>query len=494
MNVYIENDYISLSKKLASIIVAGIINKPNLSVAFPTGNTPMGFYKELSRIASKNKIDFSKLKVYELDEFVGVSKKDKRSNYLYFEKNILKPLKIKKANFKYFENRKSFKKFEKEIDVMILGLGKNGHIAYNEPGSSFYSKTREVALATSTKKTLLKQFKKATSKAYTIGISNIMNAKKIFLIANGKDKQEAIGNLLYGNINKNFPASFLRLHPDFNLIVDRDAIESLDEYKIRRSSFLFLDKQKLSKNKNIIVISPHPDDSAISCGGTLAKLSKDNKIYTFVLTSGWRALLNPPVSPFKKGRVYYKNPPLIPLFQRGKFSRIKEAKKEAKILGAIPSFFNLQFYDNPKTNFISDIKKVFKNIAKIKPDVILLPNKNDIHPTHRKSNFICLSAIFKYLKKYKASLDLWYYETPWGIFANNEFNASVLIDKRNLNTKLSAIFAHKSQISRNRYDIFAKEIAMVRAKIVNEQYLAGMGKQIKSKIEFLECFNIVKIS
>jgi len=213
MQIIKTKNYKELSEKAFKIISKEIKKKPNSKIGFATGKTPIELYKKLA----KSKINFSKIKAFNLDEYYPIKKTNKKSFYYYMQKRIIKPLKISK----YFllngednpkEQIKNYKKFIKKPDIIILGIGKNSHIAFNEPNSKPNSKTRLINLIH--KKT----------KAITIGISEIITAKKIILITSGKNKTKAIKHLIQDKPNSKYPATFLKKHKNFIVIVDETAL------------------------------------------------------------------------------------------------------------------------------------------------------------------------------------------------------------------------------------------------------------------------------
>lgn len=214
-------NYEELSKKTSEIIINEIKNKPNLKLGFATGKTPLGTYKNLVNTYKKKKVSFSKIKAFSLDEFYPIKKTDKKSYYHYLFSNLFNKINIQKENITLLDGEvKDFRKecgnYEKKIianriDLQILGIGVNGHVGFNEPGSDLKSKTRLVRL------THLK------GKGLTIGISTILKSKKIILLASGEKKAKAIQGLVKGKISKYCPASFLRKHKNILVIIDEKA-------------------------------------------------------------------------------------------------------------------------------------------------------------------------------------------------------------------------------------------------------------------------------
>jgi|APSaa5957512622_1039677.scaffolds.fasta_scaffold30510_1 glucosamine-6-phosphate deaminase len=228
MRVVKVKNYSAVSKIASDLLIDEIKSKPNLVLGLATGKTQRGFYKNLI----KSDIDFSKIKSFNLDEFYPIEKTSKKSLYFYMEKNFFNKVNIKKVNINFLRGntkdpKKESKRYEDKIkktpiDIQFLGLGTNGHIAYNEPGSKYNSRTRVVELAPSTIKD-----KKGPKKGLSMGIKTILAAKKIILLASGNDKAKAVKGLIEGKIGEGCPASFLRKHKDFTLIIDKKAASLL---------------------------------------------------------------------------------------------------------------------------------------------------------------------------------------------------------------------------------------------------------------------------
>ena len=219
MKLIKAKNYNEMSEKASEIVIKNILKKPNLAIAFATGKTPVGLYKNLVKAHKEDKINFSKVKAFNLDEYYPISKKNKESSNYYLHKKLFDKLNIPKKNITLLSSQvknwqKECSNYEKNIkkskvDLMILGVGVNGHIAFNEPGSEINSKTRLVEL----------KHKAVRKKALTIGVSTILSAKKVILLASGKKKTKAISYLIKSKPNKKYPVSFLKKHKNFTVII-----------------------------------------------------------------------------------------------------------------------------------------------------------------------------------------------------------------------------------------------------------------------------------
>ena len=236
MKIIKVKNYRQLSKKACEVLIKEINKKQNLSVGFATGKTPLGFYRYLVKEYKKGKVNFSEVRAFNLDEYYPLKRTKLGSFYFYLFKNLFNKINIKKSNIKLLNGgaknpEKECLAYEKKlrkakIDVFVLGVGINGHIAFNEPWTSFNSKTRVVDLGEVTIKNNSSFFKgKVPKKALTIGISTILKAKKIILLANGFKKSIAIKHLIRDKPNINWPVTSLKKHKDFVIIVNKGILK-----------------------------------------------------------------------------------------------------------------------------------------------------------------------------------------------------------------------------------------------------------------------------
>jgi len=223
-----------VSEKVALMIKEEIDKNPQTILGLATGKTMIPLYKEIVKLYNQGKIDFSKARTFNLDEYCGLDKNSKDSYYYFMKKHLFNKINIKDENI-FFPTR-NVKRFEKEIKnsggirLQILGVGINGHIGFNEPGSDFKSKTRVVDLTKSTRKVNSRWFfsKKAVPKqAVTMGISTILNAKKIVLVATGKDKSKIIREIFSLDSTKKIPATALNSHKNVLCFLDKSASSKL---------------------------------------------------------------------------------------------------------------------------------------------------------------------------------------------------------------------------------------------------------------------------
>ncbi len=210
------------------------INKnPEIVLGLATGSTPEPLYKKLIEAYNDSKISFSKVETFNLDEYEGIKKENEQSYYSFMNKNLFSKVDIKKENINMPPNKEEGieeyekKLNEKKIDIQLLGIGSNGHIAFNEPGTPFNTRTHKVKLAQKTIDDNSRFFDKkedVPTEAISMGLANIMEAKKIILIAIGETKAEIIKELFSNdNISEQLPASILKKHEDVTIYMDQEA-------------------------------------------------------------------------------------------------------------------------------------------------------------------------------------------------------------------------------------------------------------------------------
>ncbi len=238
MRLYKASNYNDMSRKAANLISAQIIMKPDAVLGLATGSTPIGTYKQLIDWYKKGDLDFSEIKTVNLDEYKGLGP-DNPQSYAYFMRsnffdhiNIL-PENTHIPNGLETDIEKECSWYNNEInslggvDLQLLGIGCNGHIGFNEPGIAYDSLTHCVALTEDTINANARFFDSIEDVprfAYSMGIKNIMQSKRILLIASGENKAEAIYNSFFGPITPSVPASILQLHNNVTVIADEDAL------------------------------------------------------------------------------------------------------------------------------------------------------------------------------------------------------------------------------------------------------------------------------
>ena len=230
-----------MNAEIAQLFIDTVKENPNAILGLATGSSPLGVYNNIINAYKAGEVSFKDVKTFNLDEYVGLDGTHEQS-YRYFMNHILfDHIDINKENTHVPSGTGDYEELAKEydekiaqaggIDLQILGIGSDGHIAFNEPGTPFSSLTHVAELAESTIKDNSRFFnsiEEVPTKAVTMGLASIMRAKKIVLIATGANKADAIKGLLLGLITEDLPCSILRNHPDVTIYVDRDAYSKVN--------------------------------------------------------------------------------------------------------------------------------------------------------------------------------------------------------------------------------------------------------------------------
>lgn len=232
MKVVKVNSYEEMSAYIAERIACQIKEKPQSVLGLATGSTPVGAYEKLCEMYKENKVDFSCVTTFNLDEYYPINPDDKNSYRYFMEEKLFSKVNIKKENINIpsgnapdaaLECKLYDEKLEKSggVDLQILGIGVNGHIGFNEPADTLCSGTHLTELAKETIASNSRFFKnelEVPTHAITMGIGSIMKAKSIIIAANIKDKKEAVEKVLGGNITTSCPATLLCAHRDVTLV------------------------------------------------------------------------------------------------------------------------------------------------------------------------------------------------------------------------------------------------------------------------------------
>ena len=232
MKIIKAKSYQDLSRKAANLISAQVILKPECVLGLATGSTPIGTYRQLVEWYQKDDIDFSRVTTFNLDEYVGLSPENPQSYHAFMRRNLFDHVNLASERCHVPDGcatdlARACREYDAAIaekggiDLQLLGIGGNGHIAFNEPGEAFEKDTHIVALKESTIQANQRFFASADQvprQAITMGIRLIMQARKILLIAEGTAKKQALEQALFGPISAQVPASILQLHPDLTVI------------------------------------------------------------------------------------------------------------------------------------------------------------------------------------------------------------------------------------------------------------------------------------
>ena len=242
MRIYKATDYNDMSRKAANIISAQIIMKPDCVLGLATGSSPVGTYKQLIEWYNKNDLDFSEVTSINLDEYKGLSPEDPQSYRYFMNTHLFDHVNIDKnrtfvPDGLATDPEKACAEYNANIikqggiDLQLLGIGRNGHIGFNEPSDHFENETHCVDLTETTiqaNKRFFDSEKDVPKQAYTMGIGTIMRCRKILVVVSGKDKAEILKQVIQGPVTPEVPGSILQFHPDCTIIADEDALSAMD--------------------------------------------------------------------------------------------------------------------------------------------------------------------------------------------------------------------------------------------------------------------------
>lgn len=241
--VYRTKNYEEMSRQAANIISAQIILKPDCVLGLATGSTPIGTYKQLVEWYDKGDLDFKEVTTVNLDEYLGIAHDNDQSYYYFMHENLFNHINVDEShtnvpNGMCADPEAECARYERLVrtlgyqDIQLLGIGRNGHIGFNEPCDSFPAATHIVNLTKSTIEANKRFFASEADvprQAITMGVGTIMQARQILIVASGKDKADAVRDAFYGPITPTVPASVLQLHPNVTLVADEAALSGVQD-------------------------------------------------------------------------------------------------------------------------------------------------------------------------------------------------------------------------------------------------------------------------
>lgn len=241
MEVIVRDSYEAMSALAAEMIADVMRTKPDCVLGLATGSTPAGTYQELVRLHREGGLDFSRVTTFNLDEYVGLPPDHVESYRFFMDDRLFRHINIRPENTHVPDGMAHDLAAQCEayearivrcggIDLQLLGIGVNGHIAFNEPGSSLGSRTRIKTLDHQTIRDNARFFEspdEVPRYALTMGIGTIMDARRLVLLANSKTKTEAIAKTVEGPITAMVPATIVQLHPKATIITDKPAAKRL---------------------------------------------------------------------------------------------------------------------------------------------------------------------------------------------------------------------------------------------------------------------------
>lgn len=232
MKLLSVSSYEELSRRAADLMAAQVLLRPDCVLGLATGSTPIGTYRRLVQMYQEGKLDFSQVTTYNLDEYLGLAPDHPQSYHFFMQENLFRHVNLRpeachvpsgSAPDPEAEARAYDRAIAQAggIDLQLLGIGANGHIAFNEPGDAFCPNTHITSLTPNTIQANQRFFRsreEVPTRAITLGIGGILQAKKILLLAEGAGKKAALEAAMYGPVCPQVPASILQLHPDVTVI------------------------------------------------------------------------------------------------------------------------------------------------------------------------------------------------------------------------------------------------------------------------------------
>lgn len=240
VRVEVVEDYGAMSRAAARVVAARLRENPEAVMLLPTGSTPLGMYGELVKMHREEGLSFASATFFNLDEYLGLPAGHPASYHEYMWRNFfglvdVDPEGVHVPDGTAGDPEDECERYEARIreaggvDLCVLGIGRNGHVGFNEPGSSFASRTRIVELSRSTRRANAGDFSEGAvpEQAITVGMRTIFGSREIVLLASGKNKAGAVAEALNGPVTEEVPASMLQEHPRALFLLDREAASSL---------------------------------------------------------------------------------------------------------------------------------------------------------------------------------------------------------------------------------------------------------------------------
>ena len=239
MKVIIAENYQDASKKAADIMEKIIREKPTCTIGLATGSSPVGMYQELSRRCKEEGLDFSQIHSVNLDEYVGLEPTHNQSYRYFMDSNLFDHINIDKNNTYVAKgtgdvqaNLKEFNAIldKTDIEIQVLGVGPDGHLGFNEPGETLYDGAHEEVLDDSTieaNKRFFASKEDVPTHAVTMGMGNIMRAKRLLMIISGNKQEAATKLLIEDKIDPKCPCTFMRMHRDATVVIEKKLADEI---------------------------------------------------------------------------------------------------------------------------------------------------------------------------------------------------------------------------------------------------------------------------
>ena len=453
MRVIIQPDYETTCYWVACYIKESINKKrgKRFVLGLPTGSTPIGVYKRLISFYNDGSLSFENVVTFNMDEYVGISPNHNQSYNYFMHTNLFNHINIPTENINLLNGlannlKKECQDYENKIidaggiDLFLCGVGQDGHIAFNEPGSSLTSKTRIKTLCEDTiiaNSRFFNHKRDVPNQALTVGIQTVMDAKEIIMMATGRKKANALKQCIEGCISSSFTCTAIQNHQKAIVISDEAAtdeltVKTLNYYKTLQKSINLMGEpitdyisKLVTSSEKILITSPHPDDDVIGMGGTIQLLPNPNNISVAYMTNGDGGLLS------------NQSPGL----------RLKEALSSLTVLGLGEKNIidvNMPFYKNGNRLVTQNDVLCFETLLEnTKPTHLFICADKDPKGTHRKCyDIICNSKKNKELKL------IWLYTGAWGktnTIGLCEPFTDVYIPEQFFQNKILSIKMHLSQ-------------------------------------------------
>ncbi len=235
MNVTVYRTAAEAARAAASIVADCLDRKPASVFGLPTGRTSLGIYDELARLHAEGAADFSRAQTFNIDEFAGLGSHDRRSFCAFMEQHLFRHINLRTGHIHFLNGdtpdpSAECERFEREladaggIDLLLLGIGANGHIGFNEPGRSLHARSHLARLTIETRRANANLFggrlTAVPREALTMGIGTLLDARAIVLVATGRAKARAVQSMFTGAVTTARPASMLQLHKNVEVILD----------------------------------------------------------------------------------------------------------------------------------------------------------------------------------------------------------------------------------------------------------------------------------
>ena len=239
MNIHIYDNAEQIAKAVGDMLIDAVNEKPEITIGFATGASPVPTYNYLKKQYNEGKVSFKDMTTFNLDEYCDLPVEDKNSYYSFMHDNLFDHIDVKEENVNFLNGNAEDTEAECDrydelidrqgIDIQILGIGRNGHIGFNEPSDKFTKGAFKVKLTDSTIEANSIYFDENPMPHYalTMGTASILHSKQIIMIATGASKADAIFDTLNGDITPNCPASILQVHPDVHIFLDKEAAAKL---------------------------------------------------------------------------------------------------------------------------------------------------------------------------------------------------------------------------------------------------------------------------